>query len=75
MGRPPDDFYRYGEVYDALETCQQLELDLARLRRRGLLSREEWAACKERLDDVRKRLEAAIPSGRRRPIWRRLLDR
>jgi hypothetical protein len=67
-----DHFFTYGEVYDALDVCQDLELVLARLQRHGLLSGHDLDQCKRRITEVRDAIEGALPEGepRSRRPWR-----
>lgn len=57
-----DQFYTYGDVYETLDTCRQLEMLLGRLKRQHLLSDEEVAHSKDDVSRVRARLEAQINS-------------
>ena len=63
----PEHYYKYGDVYEALDKVQDLELALARLRRLGLLNARALTASKRDLEDIRKRVE--------RPMRRRGLSR
>lgn len=65
-----DHLYAYGEVYDALDVCDQVTQALSRLKRHGILSNEDWHASEEHLDGVRLHLErlteasGSAPAGR-----------
>jgi hypothetical protein len=76
MSEPGDqpDTYTYGDVYDALEVCDNLDIALARVRRQGFLSLDDEARCKRLVDDVRRRLQSTMrpPDP---PIWRRILGK
>ena len=55
-----DHFYTFGDVYETLDACDQLELLLGRLRRQGLLNDDEWARCKDDVIDLRGRIERLV---------------
>jgi hypothetical protein len=55
-----DRFALDGDVYDALEDCDQLSLGLGRLRRQGRITEQEWHGSIERLDEIRSSLEAHL---------------
>lgn len=57
-----DHFSLYGDVYEALDACDQLEMLLGRLRRQGILGEVEWAQSKGDLSEVRLRLERHLDS-------------
>lgn len=67
-----DHFFTYGEVYDALEVCQDLEMVLARLQRHELLSDMDLERCRQRIAEVRSMVEGSLPGGEARPRrpWR-----
>jgi len=68
-----DHFYKYGDVYQALEACDQLEVMLGRLKRQELLPQEDCQESKDELAHIRERLEgridnsAFVPKGPRLP--------
>jgi hypothetical protein len=68
------DVYTYGDVYDAIEVCDNLDVALARVRRRGFLSTADEVRCKRLVEDVRQRLQSTMrpepPS-----TWRRIFGR
>jgi len=68
------DVFTYGDVYDAIEVCENLDIALSRVRRQGFLSTADEARCKRLVEDVRRRLRAAMdpspPS-----TWRRILGK
>lgn len=55
-----DHFYKYGDVYHALEACDQLETMLNRLKREDLLAQVECEDSKDELAQIRERLEGHI---------------
>lgn len=55
-----DHFYTFGDVYETVDACDQLELLLGRLRRQNLLSEQEWTECRRRVAEIRARLEAHL---------------
>ena len=52
-----DRFYAYGDVYETLDTCEELEMLLGRLKRQRLMSEAEWQRSKENVAHIRTRLE------------------
>jgi hypothetical protein len=55
-----DHFYRYGDVYHALETCEVLEMNLTTLRRQQLVSEATWTQVRTNAAAIRARLEALL---------------
>jgi hypothetical protein len=55
-----DHFYTFGDVYEALDACRELEMLLGRLKRQRLLSEDEWAASRENLAAIRARVETHL---------------
>jgi hypothetical protein len=53
-------FYDYGEVYETLETCDELELHLSRLKRKRILNEEEWLQSKREISEIRAPLERRL---------------
>jgi len=53
----PDDYFVFGDVYETLEACQQIDLLLSRLRRQSLIDDQNWLATKAHIAEVRKSLE------------------
>jgi hypothetical protein len=56
-----DHFYTYGDVYEALDACDQLELLLGRLKRQRLISETDWLDSRQRIAEIRARLESRLP--------------
>ena len=59
--------YEYGDVYETIDTCDELEMQLSRLKRRRILNEEEWLATRNRVEAIRSQLadhvaEPASPS-------------
>lgn len=52
-----DHLYAYGELYDALDVCDQVNQVLSRLKRHGLLSLNDWTMSGQYVDAIRTRLE------------------
>ena len=52
-----DHYYLFGDVYETLDTCTELEQLLGRLRRQGMLSDQEWMSSKQNIAAIRSRLE------------------
>jgi hypothetical protein len=55
-----DRFYLDGDVFDVLDECDQLAQGLARLRRQGRLSEHDWITSKQRLSEIRGRIEESL---------------
>jgi hypothetical protein len=56
----PDDYFVFGDVYETLEACQQVDLLLSRLRRQSLIDDQNWVATKAHIAEVRKSLESML---------------
>jgi hypothetical protein len=56
-----DHFYVYGDVYESLDACDQLELLLGRLKRQGLITEPEWTQSRQNVAEIRARLESRLP--------------
>lgn len=54
-------YYTYGEVYETLEACDELETLLGRLRRQTLLDDQAFALTKQLLAGIRTQVEASLP--------------
>lgn len=65
-------FYTFGDVYETLEACDQLEILLGRLRRQQLLDDEAWARCKEQVGDLRSCVEGLMSKSNLSPKGPRL---
>lgn len=67
-----DHLYAYGELYDALDVCDQVNQVLSRLKRHRLLSVDDFTESEQHVDAIRARLEdrlndaagATSPDGR-----------
>lgn len=57
-----DHFYKYADVYEALDATRHLEWTLARLRRSGLMEPVEWERCKSLIGEVRSSIESRLGS-------------
>jgi CRP-like cAMP-binding protein len=55
-----DHLYAFGEVYDALDVCDQVTQALSRLKRHGLLSADALSHSEQNIDAVRQRLEEQL---------------
>jgi CRP/FNR family transcriptional regulator, cyclic AMP receptor protein len=55
-----DHFYTYGELYETLDVCGQMEAMLGRLKREELISGEEWSESTGHLSAIRERLETHL---------------
>lgn len=60
-----DHLYAFGEVYDAIDVCDQVTQALNRLKRHGVLSADDVQGSEQHLDAVRRQLEARLgqPTG------------
>ena len=58
--RELDHFYVYGEIYDALDTCDQVSQALNRLRRHGLLPADDAGTSEAYVVKIRERLEQQL---------------
>lgn len=56
----PDDYFVFGDVYETLDACQQIDLLLSRLRRQSLLDDQKWIASRAHIAEVRKSLESML---------------
>ena len=56
----PDDYFVFGDVYETLDACQQIDLLLGRLRRQHLLDDQSWIATRAHVAEVRKSLETML---------------
>ena len=52
-----DHLYAYGELYDALDVCDQVNQVLSRLKRHGLLTLDDLTVSEQYVDAIRMRLE------------------
>jgi hypothetical protein len=50
-------YYKYGDVYDALAACDELEMLLSRLKRRNLLSDQQWSESAAHVASIRRRVQ------------------
>lgn len=61
MSSPPvpnlDHFYTFGDIYETLDTCDELEMQLSRLKRQQLLTDEGWRQSKDNIAEIRERLQ------------------
>jgi NAD(P)-dependent dehydrogenase (short-subunit alcohol dehydrogenase family) len=55
-----DCFYIFGDVYETLDTCQELEQLLGRLRRQNLLNEQDWSHSKRSIVEIRSQFERRI---------------
>lgn len=56
----PDDYFVFGDVYETLEACQQIEQLLSRLRRQRLMDDQNWLSNKAHVAEIRKTLEGML---------------
>lgn len=57
-----DHYYTFGEVYETMDACDQLDRMLGRLRRQDLISGEAAAECRRNLATIRGHVESHIAS-------------
>jgi hypothetical protein len=55
-----DHFYTFGDLYETVDACDQLELLLGRLRRQRLLSEGEWLQLRDHVAKIRAHLESRL---------------
>lgn len=67
-----DHFYTYGDLYETIEACDQLETLLGRLQRQHLLSTTELMESKREVADIRARIESHLAESRIMPKGPRL---
>jgi FtsZ-binding cell division protein ZapB len=58
----PESDFQEAEVQDAVDTTDQLHMDVSRLKRFGILSSEERETAKEHIDEVADKLTEKLPS-------------
>ncbi len=56
----PDDYFVFGDVYETLDACQQIDLLLSRLRRQSLMDDQNWLATRAHIAEVRRSLERML---------------
>lgn len=56
------DIYEHGDIYDSLGACDDLSVQLSRLKRRRIISEEEWAAISQGIDEIRALLQGHLPA-------------
>lgn len=55
-----DHYYVFADVYTTLDTCEELDMLLGRLRRQHLLSDEEWMQSRHQVSEIRSRLQETL---------------
>jgi hypothetical protein len=55
-------YYTFGDVYETLDACDQLELLLGRLKRQRLINESDWIQSRQNIAEIRKRLETRLPT-------------
>ena len=60
MATQLDHFYTYGDVYEALDACQQLEILLGRVKRQRFIDDQVWTHSAQWLSELRNRLGTAV---------------
>ncbi|MBV9281940.1 MAG: hypothetical protein JOZ41_17820 [Chloroflexi bacterium] len=55
-----DHLYTYGDLYETVDACDQLELLLGRLRRQRLLGEQDWLRNRNRVLEIRSELEERL---------------
>jgi len=55
-----DHYYLFGDVYETLDTCTELEQLLGRLRRQDVLTDQEWMTSKQNIAAIRSNLEGRL---------------
>ena len=70
--RDLDQYYLFGDVYETVVACDELETLLGRLKRQRLLNDDEWRESKQNVASIRARLEAHLNSSALTPKAPRL---
>lgn len=70
--RTLDTYYELGDVYETIDTCDELEMQLGRLKRRKVLNEDEWAQSKTEIDAIRAQLESHVQEAAMTPKGPRL---
>lgn len=70
--RQLSDIYEHGDVYETIDTCNELEVQLSRLKRQRVLDEEEWLESKREVATIRERLEDIIGDAALKPRGPRL---
>lgn len=55
-----DHYYKHGDVYEVLDACRQLELNLAMLKRGGHMDLETWSHCDALLTEMLSAIESCL---------------
>jgi hypothetical protein len=78
MEQDPDHYYKYGDVYEALDAVQGVDVALSKLWRLGLLNSRALKASQRDLGRIRERMERPmkrqglgrfLPKRREGPGW------
>lgn len=64
--------YEFGEVYETIDTCDELEMQLSRLKRRHILNDEEWTETRNGVEAIRAQIAERIPESALQPRAPRL---
>ena len=56
-----EDYGKRAEVEDALDTTDQLHMDVSRLKRLGILTPEEDQVAKQRIEEINETLAKKLP--------------
>jgi hypothetical protein len=67
-----DSYYELGDVYETIDTCDELEMQLARLKRRKLLDQDEWEQSRTEVEAIRSQLETRVQEASMMPKGPRL---
>jgi hypothetical protein len=70
--RSLDSYYELGDVYETIDTCDELEMQLGRLKRRRLLNEDEWEQSKTEVEAIRSQLESRVQEASLAPKGPRL---
>lgn len=53
-------YYDYGDIYDTIGACDDLETHLSRLKRQRVLDETAWRETREAVETVREQLERRL---------------
>jgi hypothetical protein len=57
-----DQYYTFGDLYETLEACSQLDMLLSRVRRQKLMRDEDVTAGKQSIEGIRAMVESYLNS-------------
>lgn len=64
--------YEFGDIYETIDTCDELEMQLSRLKRRHVLDEEQWRETRSGVEAIRSQLAEHISESALQPKAPRL---